>query len=77
MHTGKNLACQIKEYNPGTKRAFKFFKTDCEWVNPAISTEGISIKTPTLHNFIDTLIYEIVISCDYPDGTNGFGFENT
>ena len=67
----------VKEYNPGTKRAFKTMKTSCDFIDNSDPRMGISIKTPTLHDFIDTLKYEIIISSDIVDSNNEYGFLNT
>ena len=71
----KSLQCYLREYNPGTITAFKFLKAKCSFINELDPRDGILINTPTLHDFIDTIEYEVIISSDY--SIDGHGFMNS
>lgn len=54
----------IKEFSQSTKKGYKYFQTTC-----SLSISGtqakVIINEPTLHPFINNLIYEIAITENY------------
>jgi hypothetical protein len=78
LQAGRSLSCYVKEYSSGTVTGFKFFSTNCAFVNPANTQQGFTISTPSLHSFIDGLTYEIIVTANEANinigGLYGIGF---
>lgn len=73
-----DIQCFVKEFSGSTKRGYKYFKTACSVSTPNSTSRRFTIEQPTLHNFINNVLYEIAISQVYSqaDGT-GIGFQDS
>lgn len=80
VQSGRTFECWVKEFSSGTVTGFKFFKTTCALYTPGNSLAGVQINTPTLHQFIDGLRYEVVVTADQAETATannyGIGFRD-